>query len=816
MIGLVVVSHSLRLAEGVCELAAQVGQAGVRLAAAGGTDDPEHPLGTDAFRVLRAIESVWSEDGVLVFMDLGSALLSAETAVEFLEPERRERVRLCHAPLVEGVVAAATQAAAGAGLEEIVREAHRAAEGRGPAIVPAAAAEHALATLPNRLGLHARPAARLVRLARGFQSRITIENVTCGSAPVDAGGINGLLALGARQGHQLRISAEGPDAGPALAEVRRFLNSGCGDRDEAPAPLAPVPPAAPGQGTLPGLPASPGIAMGPLVRLRPAAIDVAARIVDDVEAECRRLREAIRGAEEETRALVSWARAHAGEDEAGIFDAQVLILEDPDLYARTCGAIRERRIHAEAAWQAAGAEFATRLADLDDPYLKARAADVTDVTARVLRRLAGVGEAAAAVRRPSVVAAHDLTPSEVRKLDPALVLGLCLETSAASAHSVILARAMAIPAVVGLGPAMAGIPDGTLVALDGERGVAWVAPGDEERRAIKSRRESWLAARREAMARRREPARTRDGRAIRVLANISGIAEAGEAIDNGAGGVGVLRTEFLFLGRSTAPTEEEQARAYAAIADVMGERPLVIRTLDVGGDKTLPYIEAGAEANPFLGLRGLRLTLARRDLLRTQLRAILRAGAGHAVEILLPMVSTLAELRDARDAVTEAETELRREGVHFASGIKVGVMIEVPSAVAIAGQLARHAAFFSIGTNDLAQYAMAADRTNARVAGLADAFQPAVLELIRQAVEAARGAGIGATLCGEMAGDPLATPLLIGLGLEEFSVSPPLIPELKSAISQTSVAEAEAVARHALELDSGAAVRRFLALNRRR
>lgn len=810
MIGLVVVSHSARLAEGVCELAAQVGQAAVRIAPGGGTGDPEHPIGTDAYRVVEAIESVWSEDGVLVFMDLGSALLSAETALEFLDPDRRARVHLCEAPLVEGVVAAASQAAAGAGLEEILREVGRAAEAKSPAPAPVPAAEQTLVTLVNRLGLHARPAARMVRLAREFQSRITIENVTRGSTPVDARGISGVLALGARKGHQLRVSAEGPDAARALEALSGFLSSGCGDRDETESPAAPAPIAAPAHGVIAGLPASPGIASGPLAWLRPAAIEAAARRVKDAEAECRRLEDALRGAEEETRALTAWARAHAGEDEAGIFDAQALFLQDPELFAKARAAIRERRINAEAAWQDAAAEFAARLAGLDDAYLKARAADVTDVAGRVLRRLAGAADAPAVLQRPSVVAAHDLTPSQVRALDPAMVLGLCLETSGASAHSVILARAMAIPAVVGLGPALSAVPDGTPVALDGERGTVWIAPGEEERRAIESRRESWQAARRAAVARRGEPARTRDGRAIRVFANISGVAEAAEALDSGAEGIGVLRTEFLFLNRTAAPSEEEQARAYAAIADAMGGRPLVIRTLDVGGDKRLPYIETGPEANPFLGLRGIRLTLARRDLLRTQLRAILRAGAGRNVEILLPMVSTAAELCEAQAAVAEAEGELRREGVPYAAGVKVGVMIEVPSAAAIAPQLARRAAFFSIGTNDLAQYTMAADRTNARVAALADPFQPAVLRLIQQAVQAAREAGIGATLCGELAADPLATPLLIGLGLEEFSVSPPLIPELKSAIARTSAAEAEAVARRALELETSEDVRRFL------
>jgi phosphocarrier protein FPr len=313
---------------------------------------------------------------------------------------------------------------------------------------------------------------------------------------------------------------------------------------------------------------------------------------------------------------------------------------------------------------------------------------------------------------------------------------------------------------------------------------------------------------------RHTPAATRDGRRIRVFANISGIPEAVEAVACGAEGVGVLRTEFLFLGRAAAPGEDEQLAAYRAIAESLAGRPFTVRALDIGGDKSLPYVEIGEEANPFLGCRGIRVMLRRRDLFRTQLRAILRAGAAHPVELLLPMIASLDELRETKTMVAEAEAELEREGLPFRKNIRIGVMIEVPAAVAIADQLAREAGFFSIGSNDLIQYVMAADRTNSRVAPIADPFQPAVLRMIRQTIEAGRGAGINVALCGELAADPLATPLLLGLGLEEFSVSAPLIPELKRAISLWSAPEAEAVAREALAMDSCQSVRRLLLLRR--
>jgi phosphocarrier protein FPr len=822
MIGLVIVSHSAKLAEGVCDLARQVAQGRVRIAAAGGTADPENPIGTDAFQVLRAIDSVYSEDGVLVLMDLGSAVLSAETAIELLDEARRSRVQLCAAPLVEGAVAAATLAAAGAGIAEVVIEARNALAAKVAQLgtgderpQPAVAAddtgpsEEALVKLPNRLGLHARPAARLVRLTRHYRARVTLENVTQRTGPAAGDSINGVLSLGARQGHRLRICARGPEAHEALAALKNFIESGCGDKEE---PFKDIPdrmaPQSPRQ--LSGIPASAGIAVGPLLKLRPAAIELTPRTPGTPEAERQRLMSAVRGAREETRALYEWSRAHIGTDEACIFDAQALFLEDPELLGGVSRRLVEDRVGAESAWQAETSRLANRLAALEDPYLRARAADVTDAAARVLRRLTGQTSGAMVLREPAILTAHDLTPSEVKDFDPTMTLGLCLETGGASTHSVILARAMGIPVVAGMGPGISALADGTVVAVDGEQGTVWISPDAGQVQALENRRQNWLAARRAAESERHKPAATRDGRRIRVLANISGVAEAVEALACGAEGVGVLRTEFLFLGRSAAPGEEEQVAAYRAIAESLRGRQLTVRALDIGGDKSLPYVEIGEEANPFLGWRGIRVMLSRRDLFRTQLRAVLRAGAARPIELLLPMISSVDELRETKAMVGEAEAELEREGLPFRRNIRIGVMIEVPAAVAIAGDLAREASFFSIGSNDLIQYAMAADRTNSRVAPIADPFQPAVLRLIRQTIEAGRGGGIDVALCGELAADPVAVPLLLGLGLEEFSVSAPLIPELKRAISCWSVPEAGSVAQEALAMDSCESVRRLL------
>lgn len=807
MIGIVIVSHSAKLAEGVCELAAQMAQGAVRLAAAGGTGDPENPFGTDAFKVVRAIESVFDDDGVLVLMDLGSALLSADTALEFLDEEQRSRVRLCAAPLVEGAVAAVGRALAGGGLDEIAREAEAALSGKAAQVGGAGAeAAERLVTLPNQLGLHARPAVQLVRAAARFPAQVTIRNVSKSRGPVDASSINGLLSLAARQADRLALSARGLQSEDALAAVSALIEAGFGEADD-PASEAPLQTPVE-KDALAGIPASAGIAIGPLRHFRPVAADAAFLAVEDPQRELERLVKAIAGAQDETRHILEWARQRIGDNEAAIFEAQSLFLDD--LRERASKRILADSANAEYAWQAAMREAAHGLTELEDPMVRARAADVTDAGERVTRRLAG-DLAAPLLEQPGILAARDLAPSQVKDLDPRKALGVCLEASGASAHIMILARAMGIPAVAGLGPAVAAIADGTMVALDGERGLLWVAPDAERLEELEARRAAWLSGRETARAGRHRLAQTRDGRRIRVLANISGVDEAKEALECGAEGVGVLRTEFLFLNRATAPSEDEQCGAYMAIASVLGPRPMVIRTLDVGGDKSLPYIAGAEEANPFLGWRGIRVSLGQRDLFQTQLRAILRASAAGDVEILLPMISSLAEVRAARELLEEAKAVLRTTGVAFNANMKIGVMIEVPSAAVIADQLAREVDFFSIGTNDLAQYLMAADRTNPRVSAMADPLQPAVLRIVRQVVTAAKEARIGVTLCGELAGDPLATALLAGLGLEELSVSAPLIPAVKQAIARISIDEAEAIARDVLLLDSSEAVRRRLA-----
>lgn len=832
MVGLVIVSHSARLAEGVLELARQMTQGNVPLAIAGGIDDPEDPIGTDAMKVLEAIDAVYSPDGVVVLMDLGSALLSAETALDFLPDDRREHVFLSKAPLVEGAMAAAVQAMVGAPVEQVLAEAESAlsvkreqlgGEPEAPPEQPTPPAAHGHVeqiALPirNRLGLHARPAARFVATAGQYKADVRIIK---GDRSANAKSINQVATLGIRQGDDVTVTAAGPDATAALAALQDLAADNFGDRDEEqriesePRPTAPLNTGLPNTNPpttdrLEGIPASPGVAVGPAALYRPRLPEVIARRADDPAAEWQRLQRAIEEAREEIDALHRRALTQVGRHEAAIFEAHRLYLEDPTILEATRARVLGESLNAEAAWQREMAALAAVYRDMDDAYMQARAADIEDVGRRVLQHLMGIEPPSLDFTEPAVLIAADLSPSDTARLDPRRVLAICTELGGATAHSAILARALGIPAVVGLGHNVWRISEGQHIAVDGDQGVLWPRPDAEQLAAIAARRDEWQENRRRAKAAGQAAAITRDGRAVEIAANIGSPNDAGPALEYGAEGVGLFRTEFLFMDRLEAPTEEEQFQAYRRAAQLMGERPLVIRTLDVGGDKPLPYLDLGEEANPFLGWRAIRFCLERPDIFMPQLRAILRAGCADGaplnVKIMFPMVSTVTELRQAKIMLETARRQLRDQGISLYEEMEVGIMIEVPSAVAVADQLAQEVDFFSIGTNDLTQYVMAADRGNARVAGLASAFQPAVLRMVRDAAEAAHAAGIWIGMCGELAGNPLATPVLLGLGLDELSMSAPAIPAVKEAVRGLTMDEARRVAELALAADSAEAV----------
>jgi phosphocarrier protein FPr/phosphocarrier protein len=457
------------------------------------------------------------------------------------------------------------------------------------------------------------------------------------------------------------------------------------------------------------------------------------------------------------------------------------------------------------AWRAAFTASAAQLAGLESALLRERANDIRDVGHRVLALLTGSVQTRVEAPADSILIAEELSPSEAAQLDRTKVLGLCTSAGGPTGHVAILARSLGIPAVCGIDPGALELPDGTVVVLDGAKGILKQAPGEAalaEARASIGRQTAQRAQEREAA---QKPAVTADGVAIEVAANIRNAQEAREAVTAGAQGVGLLRSEFLFLDRETAPTEDEQAAEYSAVAKILGPgRKLVIRTLDVGGDKPLSYLPLPSEANPFLGLRGVRVSLARPDLFRTQLRAILRAAPMGDLHIMFPMIATLEELRAARRILGEEAEALGRSA-------KVGVMIEVPSAVLIADALAPEADFFSIGTNDLTQYCMAMDRGHPQLAKQADALHPSVLKLIGLTVESAHKHGRWVGICGGLASDVLAIPALLGLGVDELSVSVPVIGAVKARIARLRKRDCTGLAAEILQMSTAAEVRKRLA-----
>ena len=822
MIGIVIVSHSAALAQGVQEVVEQMVQGRVAVAAAGGTDNADAPIGTDPIKVLDAIEAVYSDDGVLVLMDLGSAIMSAEAAVELLAPEQQAHLYLCEAPLVEGAIAAAMAALTGGSMAQVFAEARGALVAKAEQLAPllrvaptaAAAPLPELATssappdslmasvvVPNRLGLHARPAARLVSLAGQFDARVTL---TCHGRTVPATSMNQVATLGARYEDVLFFQASGAQAAAALDAIVALAADNFGDPFDDVAPIEAEAAAFPaGDGSeRAGVAASGGVAIGPVALYRLTPPDVTEYLVADSAGEQQRLYAAIAVVIDGLRSLRAEVAQRVGPSEASIFDAHLLMLEDADLQQAASQIIALRQANAEAAWQQAIQAVAARYRALEDAYLARRADDVLDVGQRVLRQLTGdTGELSTlALAEPAIVVAHDLKPSDVVRLPAGLVLGIVTERGGANGHSAILARALSIPAVTGVGPVLAQLENGQVIALDGDAGCVWLAPDAALVDTLRQRQAANQAEQAAARQLAQRPAVTRDGRRIRVGANINGPADVKPALAHGAEGVGVFRTEYLFMDRTAPPSEEEQYAAYLEAALQLGDLPLIVRTLDAGGDKPLSYLPVGHEPNPFLGQRGLRYCLEHPGIFKPQLRAILRAAARHSIKLMLPMVSALDELLLANALLEECCAELQEEGQPFDDDLQVGIMIEVPSAVLAAEQLARFVDFFSIGTNDLAQYVMAADRGNAQVAGLVNALQPAVIHAIRQTVEAGHRTGIWVGLCGELAGDPRVTALLVGLGVDELSMNAPAIPHVKANIRALDGTHAAEVAQHVLGL----------------
>lgn len=842
MIGIVVVSHSRALAEAAVALATEMAEAGrppvIEIAAGLDADTS----GTDAAAVSEAIVRADSGAGVLVLLDLGSAILSAEMALEFLDAELARRVHLSSAPLVEGLLGAVVAAGAGADLataaaeaeKGLVAKAQHLGSGAG-APPPAAPDEEELTrelpvTAPH--GLHARPAARFVRAVGAYpRARVRVRNLSTRGPFVDGRSVTGVATLGARQGHSLEVLVSGDGGVELLGALARLADTGFGDRAAASGPTTGTTgttgttdstdstgtdgrprsadsAAEPDRAGPLGVPAVTGpthgleAAVGPVVR-GDAPVSFEDYRAGDAGQELAGLDRALSRAGAELTELADRTRERLGSVEAAVFEAHLIMLEDPALLGPVRDGIRAGQTAPQAVSERT-AQLREQFEQLSDPYQRERAADVGSVGERVLRALAGRDT----LRHPGggVLVVPELDPATAVLLDPTEVLGVITVGGAATGHGVLLARARGLPVLTGASAAR-DLPEGTVVAFDARARRLAVDPDVEVRGEFEALLSDRARSRERMMARAGEPAVTPDGHRVPVRSNIGSVAEAALAAASGADGSGLVRTEALFGSCDTAPSVAEQVRTFARIAEDLAGGPITIRTWDVGGDKPLPFHPQAAEANPFLGERGVRAFRQDPRLLVDQLEAVCRLARETPVRVMFPMVATVEEVDWALARLDEAAGRLS-DG--RPDNLEVGIMIEVPAAALRPEALSALLDFVSIGSNDLTQYTLAAERGSAALEALSDAADPAVLRLIRDTVLGV-AEGVEVCVCGDAASDPALAQLLVGLGVDELSATATAVPAVKDALRRVSLTDLQDLAQRALRMHSATEVRDLLA-----
>lgn len=550
-----------------------------------------------------------------------------------------------------------------------------------------------------------------------------------------------------------------------------------------------------------GIAASAGIAIAKAFILEHPDYSVSHQKINDVDGEIAKLESALDQSRAELQAIKERTLQELGEKKAEIFESHLLILDDPELISPVKDKITSESVTAEYALNETAGQFIEMFENMKSAYLQERAADMRDVTKRVLKHLLGLNYVSPSeINEEVVVIAEDLTPSDTAQLNRKFVKGFTTNIGGRTSHSAIMARSLEIPAVVGTKNILSLVKTGDLIIVDGLEGDVLINPSEETVTEYRTKQETYAKQVEEWKKLRGQPTISKDGIHVELAANIGTPNDVAGVLDNGGEGVGLYRTEFLYMGRDKLPSEEIQFNAYKTVLEKMEGKPVVVRTLDIGGDKELPYLDLPKEMNPFLGFRAVRLCLDRQDIFRTQLRALLRASVHGNLRIMFPMIATLGEFREAKALLEEEKAKLVSEGIAVSEQIQLGIMVEIPSTAVMADQFAKEVDFFSIGTNDLIQYTMAADRMNERVSYLYQPYNPAILRLVKMVIDAAHREGKWAGMCGEMAGDATAIPLLLGLGLDEFSMSATSILPARSHISRLSRAEMKELSAKALEM----------------
>ncbi|MDP6923705.1 MAG: phosphoenolpyruvate--protein phosphotransferase [Candidatus Scalindua sp.] len=649
----------------------------------------------------------------------------------------------------------------------------------------------------NTNGLHARPATRFAEVANKFNSEIFVK--TENKEEVNGKSIIDLLTLGAKRGTELLITADGDDKEVALDALEGLVNDGFNENSME---------------TRKGIAVSPGVVIKDAFVLESEGFRIPRHLIkeDEIPNEISRLEEATKVAWKEIEKLEDRVSTNLGSEIGSIFATHKLMLQDKLLLSEFSKKVEQHKLSAEYAVTLVLRVYIKKFESVDDPYLAARVGDIYDIEKRLLRNLLGEKrEELKNLTKEVVVVAHDLSPSQIASLDTTKVRGFVTDLGSRNSHAAIVARALGIPAVVGLETATVDIFGGDRVIIDGNRGNVIVRPDEETIKEYQLIEKDFHLFEEKLTSELKDlPAVTLDGREIMILGNIEFPRDIGPNLNQGATGIGLYRTEFLFLGSNESPTEEEHFKAYSQAVQELGDKPLIIRTVDLGGDKFFPA-NSNTELNPFLGCRSIRYCLEHPNIFKSQLRAILRASALGKAKIMFPLISSLQELRKAKDIVKEVMEELNQKGIDFDEKIEIGIMIEVPSAAIVADDLAKEADFFSIGTNDLIQYTMAVDRGNEKIAHLYSPAHPAILKLLKMIINAAEENNIKIGICGEMGGEIEYTILLLGLGLREFSVAPAMIiPEVKKIIRSVTYERAKEAAEIVCSYDDPAKTIEYL------
>ncbi|QBD87600.1 phosphoenolpyruvate--protein phosphotransferase [Clostridium tetani] len=560
-----------------------------------------------------------------------------------------------------------------------------------------------------------------------------------------------------------------------------------------------------------GISASNGIAIGKAFILKIGDVEIIKETIKDGEEENQRFITALEKGKKQLSKIMKDAKEKLGEEKSKIFEAHLFMLDDPEFTGQVSEKILKQKINAEYALKSTSEELVAIFEQIEDDYMRERVADIKDVTNRILRILTGnEGISISEIEEESILIGYDLTPSDTAQIDKEKILGFATEIGGVTSHSAIIARSIGIPSVLGVGKEINKIKNGELIILDGNKGLIITNPDDEKINLYKKQIEEEKKLQKILEEYKNIEVITLDGRKVEVASNIGSIEDSENALKNGAEGIGLFRTEFLYMASSELPGEEFQYNAYKEVLEKMGEKPVIIRTLDIGGDKKLSYLTIDEEMNPFLGYRAIRLCLHRKDIFKTQLRALLRASNYGNLKIMFPMIANLQELREAKSVLEECKEELRKESIAFNENIKVGIMVEIPSAAIMSDVLAKEVDFFSIGTNDLIQYTIAVDRMNEKVSYLYDFFNPAVLRLINNVIVNGHKEGKFVGMCGEMAGKKELIPLLLGMGLDEFSMSASSVLKAKKLITELNYEDCKKIVSKVMKMKTAEEVKAFL------